>query len=164
LAALRDFEQRARESVDLLELGGDFLDHARHAGWITADGHCLLDESERRVVFSLRWVELLGKRAELPFSPTLDEWRVYYRLLLRQPDAAAGADFDSLRVNYATALERKDPSYPADLARGVALYHGGELALAASAFRRHLATHAGGPYALLARNYLIYTLEHGGIE
>jgi hypothetical protein len=165
LDALHAFERGAGESADLSELAGDFLSHARRVGWLDANGHCVLDESERRVLFALRWAELVGARELVPLSPTLDEWRVYYRFLLTHPDTAlAFASPDALRIGYATALARKDPSYPVDLARGVLFYRAGDLTSAASALRRHLAAHADGPYALLARNYLIYTLQGGSSE
>src|SRR6185503_2149096 len=100
--------------------------------------------SERRVLFTLRWAELAGLRETLPFSPTLDEWRVYYRLLLLHPQSAPGVAADRTRLGYAAALSRKDPEYPAEFARGVLAFRSGDLASAAGAFRRQLATHPGG--------------------
>ena len=165
LAALRQFERDGKPNTELDELGGAFVAHARSNGWFDSAGQLLPDEAVVRVLFRIRWADLIGKRATYPFSPSLNEWRIYYRFLLEHPERAHATEADermaddSARLRVATALSAKDPDYPADMARGYLLYRLGETGAAASAYRRHLGKFPGGPYALLAQNYLIYTLQ-----
>ena len=58
-----------------------------------------------------------------------------------------------------SALSRKDPEYPAFFARGYLYYRLDDRESAATAFRSYLAQRESGPYALLARNYLIQSLQ-----
>jgi hypothetical protein len=51
-------------------------------------------------------------------------------------------------------LAAVDPSYPADLARGVVLYGLHRYAASTELFRRHLDVHPDGPFTLRAQNYL----------
>lgn len=170
LRALAQFEREQKANAELEELGGDFLLHARHNGWIADDGRFLGDESTRRVLFQLHWAELIGKRGTFPFAPTLNGWRLYYRFLLLHPereglnvvDAESGADVARVRV--VNALSRKDPEYPAFFARGYLFDRLGDRQASATAYRAHLGQHEAGPYALLARNYLIHTLQAGDSE
>ena len=165
LAALRQFEQNAKPSSELDELGGDFLAHARKSGWLNAHGRLVPDETTVRVLFRLRFADLIGKRAVFPFAPSLNEWRIYYTFLLRHPEPERDRTEPSLteanttRLRLATALGHKDPDYPTDMAQGYLLYQLGDTERAAVAYRRQLAKHEAGPYALLARNYLIYTMQ-----
>ena len=165
LAALGRFESEGKSNSELDELGGDFLPHARHNGWISSEGRFVGDPAIRRVLFQLHWAELTGKRATFPFAPTLDEWRLYYRFLLLHPEHeqvamtdAESAD-DTARVRVVSALSRKDPDYPEFFAKGYLFERLGDRRAAASAYRTHLGKHESGPYSLLARNYLIHTLQ-----
>jgi hypothetical protein len=163
LGAVRRFERDGRTNAELEELGGDFVSHSRRAGWLSATGQLLPDEATRRVLFQLRFADLIGKTENFPFSPTLNEWRLYYRFLLQSPtEDGSNSDApsaDRARLAHVRALAKRDPTYPIDLAQGYLLYRLGDADAAASAYRRHLGLHEGGPYALLARNDLIYTLE-----
>lgn len=163
LEAVRQFDDHAAPSADLEELGGGFLAQARKSAWLDPRGHLLADIATQRVLFQVRWADLIGKRGVFPFSPTLNEWRIYYRFLLLRPerDSAlvdANAD-DSARLSVVSALARKDSEYPAYVAQGYLLYRIGDAQAAASAYRTQLALHPSGPYALLTRNYLIYALR-----
>jgi hypothetical protein len=170
LRAVAQFEREGKPNAELEELGGDFLPRARQNGWFDQSGHLLADEATRRVLFQLHWADLLGKRSTFPFAPTLNDWRLYYRFLLLHParERAPSADFESeanlSRVRVVNALARKDPDYPAFFAKGYLLDRLGETAAAATAYRAHLGQHESGPYALLARNYLIHTLQRVGTE
>ncbi|HYQ44397.1 MAG TPA: hypothetical protein VER11_20580 [Polyangiaceae bacterium] len=170
LRALAQFEREGRANSDLLELGGDFLKHAQHNGWFTSAGHFVADEATRRVLFQLHFADLIGKRSTFPFAPTLDDWRLYYRFLLRYPEreltpvADAESAANVARVRVVNALSRKDPEYPAAFARGYLFDQLGDRQAAATAYRAHLGQHESGPYALLARNYLIYTLQGADSE
>ncbi|HWZ89408.1 MAG TPA: hypothetical protein VNW92_11180 [Polyangiaceae bacterium] len=159
---LRRFARDGKSNAELKELGGDFLEHARKSGWLDSAGQLLSDETTLRVLFRLRWADLIGKRTIYPFSLSLNEWRIYYRFLLQHPEGdgvRSDAQDDAVRLRIATALGRKDPEFPTEMAQGYLLYQLGNLDAAAVAYRRQLSKHPGGPYALLARNYLIYTLQ-----
>jgi len=170
LRALARFESEGKPNSELEELGADFMLHAQHNGWFGKDGRFLADDATRRVLFQMHWAELVGKRSSFPFAPTLNDWRLYYRFLLLHPEqrAAPQADAESEanaeRVRVVNALARKDPDYPAFFARGYLFDRLGDSEAAASAYRAHLAQHESGPYALLARNYLIHTLQGGDSE
>lgn len=172
LRALAQFEKDGLRNDELEELGGDFLAHARRNAWFASDGRFLADESTRRVLFQMHWAELVGKRGTFPFAPTLEDFRLYYRFLLLHPerelDAVAGADEEgaanAARVRIVSALSRKDPDYPAFFARGYLFERLGDHQAAATAYRTHLGQHESGRYAMLARNYLIYTLQDNGAE
>jgi len=165
LRALAQFEREQKPNTELDELGADFLKHAQLNGWFDASGRFLADEATRRVLFQLHWADLIEKRGTFPFAPTLNDWRLYYRFLLLHPEAEATptADADSAataaRVRVVNALARKDPDYPALFAKGYLFDHLGDTEAAATAYRAHLGQQESGPYALLARNYLIHTLQ-----
>jgi len=166
LRELRRWEQTGEETDELRELGGAFLDHARRSGW--SDGHRLiLDDTVRAVLFKKRWMDLtLTRGADL--EVTAAEERALQRFLLLHPPREgswgdAGGKAAAERVLYLAEqyrlrkieeLRALDPSYPADLGRGVVLYHLHRYPLAVEAFRRHLEAHPDGPYALRAENYL----------
>lgn len=170
LAALERFERKGEPDSELSELAADLLKHARHNGWITSHGRFLADEATRRVLFHLHFADLIAKRGTFPFAPTLDDWRHYYRFLLQYPERelvpvvdAESAD-DVARVRVVNALSRKDPDYPAFFAKGYLLDRLGDRRAAASQYRAHLGQHESGAYALLARNYLIHTLQGADAE
>lgn len=164
--ALGRAESEGKSNPELDELGGGFLEHAKQSGWLDASGRLLADESTRRVLFRMHFVDLLEKRGVFPFAPTLEDWRVYYRFLLVHPERSAAAslvndasDDDAHRLRIVNALGKKDPEYPALFAKGTLLYRLGDREGASAAFRAYLGAHESGPYALLARNHLIYTLQ-----
>jgi len=165
LRALARFEREAKPNGELAELGADFLKHALHHGWFTSDGRFVADEATRRVLFHLHFADLIGKRSTFPFAPTLDDWRLYYRFLLQYPERELVPVTDAesagnvARVRVVNALSRKDPEYPAFFAKGYLLDQLGDRQGAASQYRAHLGQHESGAYALLARNYLIHTLQ-----
>ncbi len=170
LRAVAQCERERKSNTELDELGGDFLLHAQHNRWFDARGHFLADEATRRVLFQLHWADLIEKRGTFPFSPTLNDWRLYYRFLLRYPEPEGtllgdeeSAD-NAARVRVVNALSRKDPDYPAFFARGYLFDRLGDREAAATAYRTHLGQHESGPYALLARNYLIHTLQGADSE
>ena len=163
LQALQEFERDGKPSTDLDELGADFVPHAKRNGWFGPDGRCLADEATRRVLFHMHFADLLEKRSSFPFAPTLNEWRIYYRfsLLHPEPEPGAASDIaaDATRLRIVNALSRRDPEYPALFAKGYLLTSLGDPEAAATAFRAQLGAHESGPYALLARNYLIHSLQ-----
>lgn len=163
--ALSRWEATGEQDADLRELGGDFLSHAELSGWVTAPHTLELSSAERAALFRMRWTELTGLRDTLPFSPTLDDYREYYRLLLEHPEGPFGQGGDERRdrvrrrLGYVEALARRDPSYPAELARGVLLFDLGTYPESAEALRAHLLRHPSGPWTLRAQNYLRAALQ-----
>ncbi len=158
LSALRSWEAGADTGAELEELGGNLLQKAQQNAWL--DGRRLaMSEVERAVFFRIRWSELTGLRQRAPFVPSLDDWRVYYRFLLENPEEPRDAGAVQVRrASYVEALVKRDPSYPALLARGILLYQAGQNEQAADLFRAHLEQSVSGEYALRARNYLLATL------
>jgi hypothetical protein len=163
LAALVDFERTGKPSTDLNELGGDFVKQAEHSGWLDASHRCLADEATLRVLYQLRWADLMQKRRVFPFAPSLNDWRIYYRFLLLHPERVPSlleqSPDDEARLKLVAALARTDPDYPVAFARGYLAYRLGDLEAAAASYRSQLGKSDSGPYALLARNYLIFTLR-----
>jgi hypothetical protein len=134
---------------EVLELGGAFTESAAAAGFVD-HGRLRLGDDEAACVFRMRWnslAELLGTQ---PFSPTLNEWRLYYRVHLghRRPGATE-------LPGYVDALVRHDTEYPALLARGIIAYWDARFADATELFAEHLARHPTGAWRLRAQNYLL---------
>lgn len=158
--ALSHWEATGEQNSDLRELGGDFLSRAEESGWTRPPHNLVLSKSERATLFRMRWTELTGLSDTLPFSPTLDDWRAYYRLLIEHPEGSIGKGGDErrdivrLRLGYVDALSKRDPDYPADLARGVLFYQLGTFPDSAREIRAYLLRRPAGPWTLRAQNYL----------
>jgi hypothetical protein len=130
----------------------------------------LPDETVRAALFKKRWVELTLVRGPA-FELAPAETRALYRFLLIHPprdpgevetraaEERSGYLAEQYRLKKIEELRVLDPSYPADLGRGVVLSRMRRYPQAADAFRRYLDEHAGGPYRLRAQNYLHATLE-----
>ena len=162
LAALSQFERDGKPSRDLRELGGDFLEHAEWSAWLDEHHHCLADATTLGVLFRWRWATLVDQARVFPFAPSLNDWRIYYRFLLLHPERLPGQDAasdDGARFKLVSSLAHKDPDYPAGFAKGYLLYRLGDREAAAAEYRAQLSKSASGPYALLARNNLIYALQ-----
>lgn len=156
VAATHAFEVSGKPSIDLHELGGDFILVAKKNGWL--DGRrIVLDDDERAALFRIRWTELTGLRSEPPFVPTLDEYRAYYALNLRFGGALDATNTERA-FSVLRALEKRDPNYPAAFARGVLLHRIGRFPEAVEAFRAHLAARPDGPWTLRAKNHLLAAL------
>ena len=151
--ALERWEGTRNVDAELGELGGSFPAVARRSGWLGEDHRLVLDEGERDVLFRLRWSELTGLAKQHPFRASLNDWRVYYRLLLEHPDVAP-QHAARAQLRYVAALARLDPDFPASLANGVLAYRLGDYGQAANAFREHLDAHPDGPWRLRAQNHL----------
>ncbi len=125
-------------------------------------GRCLADEATLSVLFRLHWADLIDRRGVFPYALTLNEWRIYYHFLLVHPTRSgdsANLTVDAERLRVVNALAHKDPDYPEFFAKGYLLYRLDDRQAAATAFRTQLAQHESGPYSLLARNYLIHSLQ-----
>ncbi len=152
--ALCRWEATGSVDEDLRQLGGDFLRKARTSGWIEAPHRLAMSRAERSVLYRVRWSGLAGLLETYPFSPTLDDWRVYYGFLLVHPVGDGEHERTENQLSYVAVLDKHDPSYLADLARGVLLYRLRRYPDAALALRSHLLRHPDGAWTLRARNYL----------
>lgn len=153
---LRAFEERPAEpSREVLELAGGLLEPGLARGWYArppAGAH----DAELATLFRVYWANVLGLSEHHPFAPSLNEWRAYYRFLLRRPiPPPPDRDGDLARkLEYVAALAQHDQDYPAHLARGILSYQRGAPAEAAMELTAHLERHPDGPWALRARNHL----------
>lgn len=171
LRSLARWESRGAEvPKEVHELGGAFVETARKRGWAHGKG-LDLDDAVRRAMFKKRWNELTYAKGPA-FDLTLDEQRALYRFLLAHPPADEIQASPVVRVEHRAylaeqyrlrkidELSRIDPEYPANLARGVALYRIGRYPQANAHFTLHLEAHPEGPYTQLAQNYLRASLAH----
>jgi hypothetical protein len=158
LQALRRFRHSGSTDADLTELGANFIEKSRSVGWIDAEGRLLLSDEEVAALYRVRWAELTSALEISALRPSLDEFRLYYRVLFEHPEGQYGAEQDERRLLYVAALARVDSEYPADLARGVLLYRLGRARAAYLAFSAHRAAHEDGPWSLYARNYALAAL------
>lgn len=138
---------------EALELGGAFVARGEELGWIQG-GRVRLEPDEAACVFRVRWNGLAGLQETRPFSPSFNEWRLYYRALLGH--TAPGS---SELSGYVDALVKHDSEYPALLARGIIAYWDNHFAEATELFAQHLARHPTGPWRLRAQNYLLAAYE-----
>ena len=134
---------------EALELGGAFVLRGDETGWMEG-GRMRLDAEEAACAFRVRWNELAGLLDMRPFAPSLDEWRLYYRALLRH--APHGSPMLS---GYVDALLKHDSEYPSLLARGIIAYWDNRFAEATELFAQHLARQPTGAWRLRAQNYLL---------
>jgi hypothetical protein len=161
LSALKRWEEDGSPSTDLLELAGGFINAAQRNGWSRSPHRLVLTATERATLFRMRWTELTQLGNSRRFRPSLNEWRIYYRFLLEHPEGAPDSPAERARVQlaYVAALEKRDPDYPAALARGVLYSKLGAYNSAVQALETHLARYPNGVWRLRAQNYLAYALE-----
>lgn len=188
LIEVRRFEQTGQETDELKALGGPFIRRMRFSGWLDAQNHVALDESERRVAYKATWNGVLSLDSHPELALSLDETRVLYRLFLRLPHAPEGLrdqldaarragpnaktcaelagrerfGIESWRLEKIKKLAALDPTYPRDYAVGVAEFRRAQFPAAATAFRKWLEAHPDGPLSLRARNHLKASIELGG--
>lgn len=172
LGELRAWQLTGVMTEELRALSGDFVDALSRSGWcVPGTRDLVVGERELRVLFKKRWNTMVGADGE-PLLLTVDEERVRLGFLVNHPfvnnDAPGrGVTDPAARERLVTPQRMKllerlaaiAPEYPADLARGIALYRVGQYQPAADAFRRHLEGRPDGPYALHARNYMKAALD-----
>jgi hypothetical protein len=146
----------ASADPELTELGGPFLERANQNGW-RQEGQFLLRPEALAALFRMRWNHLTGLLEKQPFAPTLNEWRVYYRVLLEHPDVPPEAP-DAVAAGYQLQIVESvgalDPQYPLPLARGLLLTRTGRFEPAAAALRAYLGANPSGRWQLRAQNAL----------
>ncbi len=186
LAGVRAFEHTGEESEKLIQVGRGFLKRLRTNGWVEGK-HVLLDRPALRAAFKKHWNDVTDLRGPA-FEITLDEARALYRFFLEHPlktrspieaelpPLPADPTFKSrpaalevmgsisvtqaqYRLKKVEELRALDPTYPADLARGVVLYQMQRFPLAVESFRRQNEAAPDGPYALRVQNYLLAALQ-----
>jgi hypothetical protein len=158
--AVRHWETSGVEEPDVVELGGGFVRRAQSSGWVSRDRRLAVGPDGLVAIFSMRWTKLCGLIDQHPFSPTLNQWRLYFHTLIAHPESGgdAGAEAQVLS-SYVSALSRKDPDYPEFLARGILAFRMNDYPASEAAFVAHLQAHPDGPWWLRARNYLVATRE-----
>ena len=162
VAAVRAWADTGARTDELDELGGALVDVVAPGCAETGRPRLTMDDDELGAAYRKRWGKLLGAR-EGDLQPSLLEERLLFVHALRHPrtDLTVSEDPRTGAALAAQALLRRveqhgavDPEYPVELARGVALYRGGQFARAVQAFERHLARHPDGPHAARARNHV----------
>jgi hypothetical protein len=152
--------------AELDELGGSFVRRAEESGFIAAHRQIAIDADALATIFTIRWTKLAGLIDVFPFAPSLNEWRLYYRTLLTHPalrpeGRRAGPSGETeILAAVVDALSRRDPDYPALLARGILEHWAGHYSNAAALFSAHLASNPSGPWRLRAQNYLLAAYRH----
>jgi hypothetical protein len=159
-SALRRWEASGVPDDELAELGGAFAHRTAQTG-LMRSGRLRLDPGHRRVVFRMRWLHLTGLVGAPGLRPSLDDWRTHLGLVLRHP-RWYGADTGDQRLQAVARLERLDPEFPAELARGVIEFRRGSYPDAARSFERHLDRSPRGRWALRARHHWLAALERIG--
>jgi hypothetical protein len=167
LRELRVLESTGVESVELQELGGEFVQTAREAGWLRprrSGMRLVVDDDVRRILFRKRWNEVLAVSAP-SFRISLDEERAFHAFLLDNPIASVppGAD-ERMRCQAAneyllrkvTAYGAIDSEYPTDYVRGILLLRLGRHQAALMPLVRFVENNPDGPHTLRARNTLRY--------
>ncbi|HEX4338582.1 MAG TPA: hypothetical protein VH062_21905 [Polyangiaceae bacterium] len=154
---------RERNATELHELGGKFFGES-DAGAAERSG--LLEDDELESLFALRWMKLAGVLESRPFSPTLNEWRLYYRTLLAHAELAS----DKMRTDPVAramtlarcveAVAKLDPDYPQKLALGITQHWMGRYDDAEALFAAHLAAHPTGVLRLRVQGYLLAARRH----
>ena len=176
LRELRRWQSTGDESDQLHQTAGSFVRAFERSGWIDRGRRVLADPPVLRALFKKRWNELAGLHGG-PFDLALDEQRALLRFLLLHPSLPGNVyeegppspvrretTLAAYRIKKIDELAAIDPSYPAQLARGVALYGEHRFLMAAEAFNAHLSRAPDGPYTLRARNYLAAALVHAREE
>jgi len=155
VSAVSEWQRTTRTSAELSELAPKFADKCARMGWTDPEGKLRLTEVELRTLFLVRWTELIGRTADSALRPRLDQFRLYYSLLLRFPGGEQAQDQDLARLRYAAAIAQLDGSYPEGVARGVLLYKLGQPHAAFDAFSSYLRQHPDGPWTQRARNHAL---------
>lgn len=156
VTALGMWEATGKVSDELVELGGDFVRLARFNHWWVT-GHLNISNDERWALALLRWTSLAGLIQREPYRLDRELEVVQLRFFYSHPSSEAA----QLRTNQ-KIVERYselDPNYPLDYSRGVLFAEAGQYDFAAASFMRHLQAHPQGPYAIRARNHLIWSTE-----
>jgi hypothetical protein len=154
--AVREASRVRLVTPELAALGGDFATRGHAGGWYDERGDCIATDDELATLFRLRWLELTKLRDAEPLKPRLGELRTYYRFLLLHPEGGGDvAARNRARLRYVAALQRRDPEYPAHLARGALFGALGMNAESSAALGQHLEESGRATWTLRARNYLL---------
>ena len=161
-----------KPSQELLELGGDFAGRAAKSGW-TEGGRLAISRGTAAALFRLRWSKITGLDKG-PFAPSLSDELLFARMMLVHPLLSSSeASEASLRVGTDPGLTsrqlraiadvaKRQPDYPARVARGVLFFRDGKYEAALRAFEGHLELYPNGPWTLRTVNYRAGTVEAMG--
>jgi hypothetical protein len=146
-AAIRQWQVTGEISEDLIELGGDLPS-------VIKTSRESLTEAERWALALKRWTSLAGLTKNLEFQPSREIELTQLRFFYHHPPDADDT-FDA-RVRILNRYGQLDPAYPSNYALGVLMAQSGRIGAAASFFAKQLELHPDGPFALRARNHLIW--------
>lgn len=172
LREVRHFVIVGESSPELEELGGSFPHALVRYGWCAGPFPCVMQMGEQalRVMFKRRWNEISGL-TDGPFTPSVDELRVFYDFLLHHPPlqnerlSYTGPSFDgSYLLRKIDELASIDPTYPRFFARGIIQYRAGDFRRASQSFSAHIDASPDGPWTLRAQNHLRAALERSTAE
>jgi hypothetical protein len=157
VSALHAYEQTGEVSLDLQELGGEFLELATRLGWVKsgpsrAHRQLLLDTDERRALFLLRWTELAGLTDTADFRLAPSWILLGARTRLRAPLAKLGRS----ELEVVERVVAVDPGYPGSVAKGLLYAQLGAYDAAAEQFREYLTLHPNASFSTHAKNHLLF--------
>jgi hypothetical protein len=153
VAALQHWEKSGVVPSDLLELGGDFISLANAHNWAIR-GTLHLSEPERWAVALRRWTALAGLMQNPTFRLARELDLTQLRFFFEHP--TGNLDPTEVRMRVVHRYAELELSYPANYAVGVVLAKAGRRDSAAVAFAKQLELRPDGPFALGARNHLIW--------
>ncbi len=188
LFAVARFDATGEQDEQHFASTGSFISRMQSAGWADKS-RVFLTENERRAAFKMAWNRLVIPPDRAPeFELTTEERKALYGLYLARPHvaeaarsridealesarddescrraaAAERAAIEGWRLDKIDRLAQIDPAYPADYARGISHYRGGDWARSAHSFRSWLAAHPDGAYSIRARNFLKSAIMEAG--
>lgn len=166
--ALREWEASGTRSVDLIELGGTFIDLVDANHWFEIEGKrriIAMSDLARRASFKDRWNGLTGVSGNV-FELTSDERRAMLGFSIRHPARPAGISStlagqlaDQVRLKKVDELAKLDDGYPVHFAKGILQYRLGEYPRAVQEFGSYIEERHNEPYAVRAANHMRAALD-----
>lgn len=173
---LHRWETTGQETDALRELGGEILETFETYGWVEARGsgrRIIMDDVNIATLLKKRWNQVTAIKSEA-LAVTATEELALLRFFVRHPilpPPTVRADpmgAESFRLRYVLkkveAIERIDPGYPSDYAKGILHYQLGFYPQAVALFRQHLDARPDGPLTLRAQNFLRASLDESADE
>ena len=156
VSAMNQWDQAGKVSDDVIELGGDLVVLAEAQGWRNRDG---LDAAapERWALALKRWTSLAGLLHAQPFKMARELELTQLHFFYVHPNQ--NDDVFETRQRILKRYADLDTTFPFHYALGVLLAQNGRPQAAATFFDKQLQEHPNGPYALRARNHLLWASQ-----
>lgn len=142
-------------TLDLQELGGEF-GRVLFLSWVNEHGQSIVPRETLRLMFRSHFARLTGLSEHPRFRQSLQELRLYYSTLIELPPA--GPDdvllASQLRLSYARALGRVDPSYDARPLQAIMLFRLEQYDQASKIFEQYLKDKPNAPFSHLLQGHL----------